>query len=52
MTYRVVPINMHIIQCYRRHKKAKHNWFFERYVKRYKNNNGSDAEIDQEVNPV
>ena len=40
------------IQSYRRHIKAKHSWFFERYVKRYENKNERDAEIDQEVNPV
>ena len=37
---------------YRRHVKAKHSCFFESYVKRYKNNNERDAEIDQEVHPV
>ena len=40
------------IQSYRRHIKAKHNWFFERYLKRYENNNGRDVEIDQKLNSV
>ena len=32
--------------------KAKHGWFFDRYVKRYEKDNERNAEIDQEVNPV
>ena len=40
------------IQGFRRHVKAKHSWFFERYVKRYENNNNErDAEIDQKLIP-
>ena len=38
------------IQSFRRHLKAKHDWFYEKYVKRYENHLNRDREIDLDDN--